>query len=69
MSRSSTDFRREEEIKREIEKITKLENNPYRWDRLKFFLLLEVIIIVDQVLEGNAKVPSLIGVKKYNYHN
>lgn len=40
------------------------ENKPIRYDRIKLLLMFEAIVIVDQIIEGNSKLPSLIGVQK-----
>ncbi len=39
-------------------------DHPFRLDRIKVLLLLEVLMIVDIMLEGNEKFPSLIGIRK-----
>jgi len=44
--------------------ITDEENMPLRFDRLKNLLLFLGISIIDQVLEGNSKIPSLVGIKR-----
>lgn len=44
--------------------ISKEENNPLRFDRVKYIIYFEIISIADQFIEGNSKVPSLIGIKK-----
>lgn len=49
-----------------VERILEEEKNPLRIDRIKFLGLLLLISLIDQILEGNAKVPSLIGVARYN---
>ena len=43
------------------------ENSPIRIDRVKIVLFLQFIIIFDQILEGNEKFPSIIGIRKYIY--
>jgi hypothetical protein len=40
------------------------ENSPVRIDRVKIVLLLQLIMIIDQILEGNEKFPSIIGISK-----
>jgi hypothetical protein len=41
------------------------ENQPLRIDKLKNLLFFLGISILDQVLEGNSKIPSLVGIKRY----
>ena len=45
-----------------IQKIKDEDNNPVPMDKIKFMLMLEVVVIIDQIIEGNSKVPSLIGI-------
>ena len=47
-----------------IQKIRDEDNNPVPMDKIKFMLMLEVVVIIDQIIEGNSKVPSLIGITK-----
>lgn len=46
------------------EEIVYKENDPLRWDRLKYILLFMLISLVDQIIEGNSKIPSIIGLKR-----
>jgi len=46
------------------EDLIKEENNPLRYDRFKYLIYFEIISIVDQIIEGNSKIPSLIGINK-----
>jgi len=46
------------------EDLSKEENNPLRFDRIKYIIYFEIISIVNQIIEGNSKIPSLIGIKK-----
>jgi hypothetical protein len=39
-------------------------NNALRMDRIKVLLKLEFIMIVDQLIEGNSKIPSFIGLQR-----
>lgn len=58
---------RREEIRMLNEEIVWRENDPLRWDRLKYILLFMVISLIDQVIEGNAKIPSLIGLRRCSF--
>lgn len=40
------------------------ENSPIRLDRIKIVLFLELVILIDQIIEGNDKFPSIIGIQK-----
>ena len=63
---------REEEYEREIIENTNLiskniileENQPIRWDRLRYLMIFLGISLIDQILEGNSKIPSLVGIKR-----
>ena len=47
-----------------IQKIIDEDNNPIPFSKIKFMLILEVIVILDQLIEGNNRVPSLLGISK-----
>lgn len=59
---SSNDFSNDQAAL--IQKIKDEDNNPVPMDKIKFMLMLEVVVIIDQIIEGNSKVPSLIGISK-----
>jgi hypothetical protein len=40
------------------------DESPIRMSRVKYVIFLEVLMIVDQLIEGNSKVPSFLGIKK-----
>ena len=48
----------------EEEQLLDEENNPLNWPCIYFLLLMEGLVVVDQLLEGSEKVPSLLGFKK-----
>jgi hypothetical protein len=52
-----------QEMKMLSEEIVKKKNDPLKWDRIKYILLFTLITLIDQIIEGNAKIPSLIGLK------
>ena len=33
-------------------------------DKIKFMIMIEIVVIIDQIIEGNSKVPSLLGIKR-----
>ena len=43
------------------------DEDPLHWDRIKFIALLEVIVIVDQLIEGSSKLPSFLGIRKCSF--
>ena len=51
----------------EDEKILKEDDDPLNWDRINFILLMELIVIVDQLIEGSSKVPSFFGIRKCSF--
>jgi hypothetical protein len=40
------------------------EDRPVRWERIKYLVAFLSVSIIDQLLEGSSKVPSILGVKK-----
>ena len=48
----------------EEEQLLNEENNPLNWPCINFLLLMEGLVVVDQLLEGSEKVPSLLGLRK-----
>ena len=40
------------------------ENQPIRYDRLKYLIIFLGFSLIDQILEGNSKIPSLVGIKR-----
>ena len=48
----------------EEQKILKEDDDPLNWDRINFIILLEVIVVVDQLIEGSSRLPSLVGITK-----
>lgn len=47
--------------------ILREDENPLRMDRIGFVIILEFLIIIDQLLEGNSKLPSFVGVVRCSY--
>ena len=50
-----------------IKEIEDEDNNPYPIKRIKFFIKKEIFVILDQIIEGNAKVSSLLGITKCSF--
>jgi uncharacterized membrane protein YfcA len=43
------------------------DNIPIRWDRIKILLLLIAILLVDQLVEGNSRLPSVLGIPRCSF--
>ena len=43
------------------------DDNPLHWKSILYILFLELIVIIDQLIEGSNKVPSFIGIKKCSF--
>ena len=41
--------------------------DPLNWDRIIFIGILEIIVIIDQLIEGNSKLPSFLGIRKCSF--
>ena len=52
------------ELTEEEKKILKENDDPLNWDRINFIIILELIVVIDQFIEGNAKLPSFLGIVK-----
>jgi uncharacterized membrane protein YfcA len=48
-------------------KILNEDDNPLHWDKILYILFLELIVIIDQLIEGSNKVPSFFGIKKCSF--
>ena len=48
----------------EDEKILVEDKNPFNWKSINFILLMEAIVIIDTLIEGSNRVPSLFGIKR-----
>ena len=48
-------------------KIINEDDNPLHWDKIIYVLFLELIVIIDQLIEGSNRVPSFIGIKKCSF--
>ena len=45
----------------------KEEENPLNWPSIIFLLLMELVVIIDQFIEGSNKVPSFIGLQRCSF--
>lgn len=50
------------ELTEEDLRILNEDKDPLNWPRIKFLLMMEVLVVIDQFLEGSNTVPSFIGV-------
>ena len=48
-------------------KILNEDDDPLNWERINYILFLELIVIIDQLIEGSNKVPSFFGIKKCSF--
>ena len=48
-------------------KIINEDDNPLNWERINYILFLELIVIVDQLIEGSNKVPSFFGIRRCSF--
>jgi hypothetical protein len=44
--------------------ITDEESEPIRWNRIKLLFVFLLISIIDQAIEGNSRVPSLLNITR-----
>ena len=52
---------------REKLEFIKEEENPLNWPSISFILFLELLVIIDQFIEGSNKVPSFIGIQRCSF--
>ena len=48
-------------------KIINEDDDPLNWERIYYILFLELIVIVDQLIEGSNRVPSFFGIKRCSF--
>ena len=48
-------------------KILNEDDDPLNWERINYILFLEVIVIIDQLIEGSSRVPSFFGITKCSF--
>ena len=44
------------------------DERPINWSRIIFICILEIIVILDQFIEGNSKLPSFIGITRGSFY-
>ena len=44
------------------------DERPINWSRIFFILILEIIVILDQFIEGNSKLPSFVGIVRGSFY-
>ena len=64
LSERNTLIKSDGNLMTEEEKLLKEEANPLNWSCIKFLLLMEGLVVIDQLFEGSEKVPSIFGFKK-----
>ena len=45
----------------------KEEEDPLNWPSISFILFMELIVIIDQLIEGSNKVPSFVGIQRCSF--
>ena len=55
------------EEEKERRAFIKEDENPLNWPSIIFLLFMELIVIVDQFIEGSNKVPSFIGIQRCSF--
>ena len=55
------------EEERERRAFIKEDEDPLNWPSIIFLLFMELIVIVDQFIEGSNKVPSFIGIQRCSF--
>ena len=51
----------------EKQKILNEEDYPLNWERINYILFLELVVIIDQLIEGSSRVPSFLGIKRCSF--
>ena len=49
---------------RERREFIKEDENPLNWPSINFLLFMELIVFVDQLIEGSNRVPSFVGIQR-----
>ena len=52
---------------RERLEFIKEEEDPLNWPSITFILFMELLVIIDQLIEGSNKVPSFIGIQRCSF--
>jgi hypothetical protein len=47
---------------KERRQFIKEEENPLNWKSINFLLFMELLVFIDQFVEGSNKVPSFVGI-------
>ena len=55
--------------KEEIERreFIKEEEYPLNWTSINFLLLMELLVIIDQLIEGSNRIPSFVGIQRCSF--
>jgi len=55
------------EEEKERREFIREEEDPLNWKSINFLLLMELIVICDQFIEGSNKVPSFVGIQRCSF--
>ena len=55
------------EEEKERREFIREEEDPLNWKSINFLLFMELIVIIDQFIEGSNKVPSFIGIQRCSF--
>jgi uncharacterized membrane protein YfcA len=51
----------------EKQKILNEDDYPLNWERINYILFLELVVVIDQLIEGSSRVPSFLGIKRCSF--
>ena len=52
---------------KERRQFIKEEENPLTWISINFLLFMELLVFIDQFVEGANKVPSFVGIQRCSF--
>ena len=52
---------------KERRQFIKEEENPLNWKSINFLLFMELLVFIDQFVEGSNKVPSFVGIQRCSF--
>ena len=51
-------------VEKERREFIKEDENPLNWSSINFLLLMELLVFIDQLIEGSNRVPSFVGIQR-----
>ena len=52
---------------KERREFIKEEENPLNWSSINFLLFMELLVFIDQLIEGSNRVPSFVGIQRCSF--